>query len=248
MDYWGTLVLFTWRETVNIELSLRKLNRPCSINACFRTVFHIMHSTNNVVTWLPVGVPGGANGKEPICYCRRLKWCVFGPWVRKIPWRREWKPTPVFLPGQSHGQRTLAGCGPQTRLQRVGHNWSDLAGPHATCEPYFFLGIWVWDCSICQNTNPWLHLQGAWYISQAGWLRVYFFFFAKKKKHRYGVFCWPGETGDSRWSGGISDRFRKWTSPWQLTERHSWNSWNVTANAPSLKKLWLAHWEWLQVD
>ena len=31
------------------------------------------------------------------------------PWVGKIPWRREWLPTPVFLPGESHGQRSLAG-------------------------------------------------------------------------------------------------------------------------------------------
>ena len=34
------------------------------------------------------------------------------PWVRKIPWRREWQPTPVFLPGESHGQRSLAGHSP----------------------------------------------------------------------------------------------------------------------------------------
>ena len=33
-------------------------------------------------------------------------------WVRKIPWKRKWQPTPVFLPGKSHGQRTLLGCSP----------------------------------------------------------------------------------------------------------------------------------------
>ena len=33
----------------------------------------------------------------------------FDPWVKKIPWRREWQPTPVFLPVESHGQRSLAG-------------------------------------------------------------------------------------------------------------------------------------------
>jgi len=32
----------------------------------------------------------------------------FNPWVRKILWRREWQPTPVFLPGESHEQKTLA--------------------------------------------------------------------------------------------------------------------------------------------
>ena len=35
------------------------------------------------------------------------------PGIRKIPWRRAWQPTPVFLPGESHGQRSLAGYGPQ---------------------------------------------------------------------------------------------------------------------------------------
>ena len=39
----------------------------------------------------------------------------FDPWVRKIPWRREWKPTPVLLPGEFHGQRRLAGYGPWGR-------------------------------------------------------------------------------------------------------------------------------------
>ena len=36
----------------------------------------------------------------------------FDPWVGKIPWRRVWQPTPVFLPGESHGQRSLAGYSP----------------------------------------------------------------------------------------------------------------------------------------
>ena len=34
---------------------------------------------------------------------------MFDPWVGKIPWRRKWQPTPVFLPGESHGQRSLVG-------------------------------------------------------------------------------------------------------------------------------------------
>ena len=63
---------------------------------------------------LKLGFPGGASGKEPTCQCRRLKRRGFhpSPWVGKIPWRREWQPTPVFLPGQSQGQRSLAGCSP----------------------------------------------------------------------------------------------------------------------------------------
>ena len=38
--------------------------------------------------------------------------CGFGPWIWKIPWRRKWQPTGVFLPGESHGQRSLAGYSP----------------------------------------------------------------------------------------------------------------------------------------
>ena len=43
----------------------------------------------------------------------------FDPWVGKIPWRRKWPPTPVFLPGESHGQRSLADYSPW------GHKESD---------------------------------------------------------------------------------------------------------------------------
>jgi len=38
--------------------------------------------------------------------------CGFDPWLRKIPWRRKWYPTPVFLPGKFHGQRILVGYSP----------------------------------------------------------------------------------------------------------------------------------------
>ena len=37
---------------------------------------------------------------------------VFDPWVRKMPWRRKWQPTPVFLPGKSYGQKSLVGYSP----------------------------------------------------------------------------------------------------------------------------------------
>ena len=59
-----------------------------------------------------LGFPGGTSGKEPTCQCRRHKRCGFDPWVGKIPWRRERQPTPVFLPGESHGKRSLVGYSP----------------------------------------------------------------------------------------------------------------------------------------
>ena len=51
-------------------------------------------------------LPQWLRGKESACQCRRRG---FHPKVGKIPWRRKWQPTPVFLPGESHGQRSPAG-------------------------------------------------------------------------------------------------------------------------------------------
>ena len=58
------------------------------------------------------GFPGGASGKEPTCQCRRGKRRGFNPQVRKIPWRRAWQPTLVFLLRESHGQRNLVDYSP----------------------------------------------------------------------------------------------------------------------------------------
>ena len=63
------------------------------------------------------GSPGSASGKEPVCQCGRYKKRGFNPWIRKIPWRRKWQPTPVFLPGKVLGQRSLAGYSPQGRKE-----------------------------------------------------------------------------------------------------------------------------------
>ena len=46
---------------------------------------------------------------------------IFDPWVRKIPWRRKWQPTPEFLLGEFHGQRSLAGYSPRG-CKRVRHD------------------------------------------------------------------------------------------------------------------------------
>ena len=54
------------------------------------------------------GFPGGASGEEPACQCRKHKRHRFDPCIRKMPWRRKWQPTPVFLPREFHGQRSLA--------------------------------------------------------------------------------------------------------------------------------------------
>ena len=68
-------------------------NRLCKLS----TVHHFIHSSLSQKTYAMI------------------------PWGRKIIWRRAWQPTPVFLPGESHGQRSLAGHSPR------GHRGSDMS-------------------------------------------------------------------------------------------------------------------------
>ena len=77
---------------------------------------------------LLIGFPGGARGKDAACQWRRDKRCRFDPWGGKTHWRRKWQPTPVFFPGESHGQRSLMGY--SSWGCRVGLNWRDLAQHH----------------------------------------------------------------------------------------------------------------------
>ena len=102
--------------------TLEKIMNGCRV---IRLIF------GGVSIWTPVCEPGTSkvalvvkNGKwhswDSACHCRRHKRHRFGPWVRKMPWRRAWQPTLEFLPGESHRQRSLAGYsswGSQSRTQ-----------------------------------------------------------------------------------------------------------------------------------
>ena len=66
--------------------------------------------------YIYMGFPGGSDDTESACSRGDLG---FYPLVRKFPWRREWPATPVFLPGEFHGQRSLEDS---MGLQRVGYD------------------------------------------------------------------------------------------------------------------------------
>ena len=55
------------------------------------------------------GFPDGSDGKEPAWQCGRPG---FDPWVRKISWTKKWQLSPIFLPGEFHGKRSLVGYSP----------------------------------------------------------------------------------------------------------------------------------------
>ena len=82
---------------------------------------------------LSAGASWWCSGKEPTWQSRRLRRQGFSPWIRKIPWRRKWQPIPGFLPGESHGQRSLAGY-----IHRVTKSQTQLnmaQKPFVTCIP-----------------------------------------------------------------------------------------------------------------
>ena len=77
-----------------------------------------------------IGIMKCFQGRLP-CWLRWYRICLhcrrpgFNPWVRKIPWGREWLPAPVFLPGDFHGQRSLEGYSPCGH-KRVGQDWATI--------------------------------------------------------------------------------------------------------------------------
>ena len=116
--YFFARKLWTWSSLAEISLkSMRFGASSCSVDKSCPTLCNPMdHSTPRspvlpyllefaqfIFIW---GFPGGASSKEPACQCRRHEMQIRS---RKIPWRREWQPTPVFVPGESRGQSSLAG-------------------------------------------------------------------------------------------------------------------------------------------
>ena len=80
-------------------------------------------------------LPRWLSGKESPCQCSWCRTCGFSLWLRKIPWRRKWQPTPVFLPGKSRGQRSMEGYSP------LGCKESDTTEQHFP-ETVLLLLVW----------------------------------------------------------------------------------------------------------
>ena len=95
----------------------------------WRATVHRVAKSWTWLRWLSTkhlgGFPGGSDGKASTCNFGRPG---FDPWVVKIPWRRAWQPTPVLLPGEFHGQRSLAGYSPW------GHKESDTTEQLSTAQ------------------------------------------------------------------------------------------------------------------
>ena len=75
----------------------------------------------------PWDFPGKSTGVGCHCFLQQCRWPGFNSWVRKIPWRREWLPTPVFLLEEFHGQRSLVGCSPWGQKESDTTEWLTLS-------------------------------------------------------------------------------------------------------------------------
>ena len=84
--------------------------------------------------------PSPAAVGEPWGPVRNSLHVRFNPWVGKIPWRKAWQPTPVFLPGESPWTEEPVRL-QSVRSQRVGHDWSDLAHTHTFLYKGHFLSL-----------------------------------------------------------------------------------------------------------
>ena len=82
------------------------------------------------------GLPRWLSSKDSACQKRRCRRHWFNLWVGKIPWRRKWQPTPIFLPGKCHGQRSLAGYSPWGCKELDTTKWLGTWG----CRPYYIDG------------------------------------------------------------------------------------------------------------
>ena len=144
---------------------------PCFFCFCFLALDASLPS---------LGLHWWTSGKESVCQCRRQG---FDPWVRKIPWSRQWQPTLEFLPGESCGHRSLAGCSPWGC--RVGHDW---VTEHTPISASIIISLCICVCIFTAykaqiRAYPkdvllaWLHLQIPYFqvlsCSQVPWVRKY---------------------------------------------------------------------------
>ena len=117
------------------KVKVKSLSRVGTLATPWTAAYHALPSMGFSRQEYWNEVPSNASGKENPCQFRRLKRHRFDPWIRNICWRRAWPPTPVSLPGEAHGQRSLVGYSP------CGHKESDVSETLSTSEKRGFLTI-----------------------------------------------------------------------------------------------------------
>ena len=121
----GKTIALTRRKFVGKEISLLSsflivflsFPSPSAFYSCLFFSVFLLSSLSSISqitidNYVPGGFPRWPSDKESACQWRRHRKCEFSHWAWKIPWRRKWQLTPVFLPGKSHRWRRLVGYSP----------------------------------------------------------------------------------------------------------------------------------------
>ena len=146
----------------------------------------------------------------------RHKRYEFNPQIGKIPWRREWLPTPVSFPGKFHEQRTLAGYIPW--CPRVGHDWATTPHTHTHTHMFYILHYvininndqeeysYFWYHEICE---AWLYssclICREYRLIQGGWIVLILFSFNGGRANKLFIvhwIWWPGSNQMILWTQG----------------------------------------------
>ena len=193
------------------------------------------------------GLPRWLSWKESACQCRSCRKLELDPWVGKIPWRKAWQPAPVFLSGESYGQRSLVGYSPWG-WKRVGYDWSNLACTHAHNS---YLGEVRWGWFLFNILIFTLY----WSVSID--LKLNTHHFCKKKRHferfyKHTEQLWQCYFSNALKCGGFFSHGSFWTrcSAAQLNstflssvEGEFWVAKKVTLNMePTLSFIWRHCW------
>ena len=153
-----TVSQFLFLVSISLSGLLDQLYQPCFLprKSMYTLLSWIKHSSKEGLPWW----------LRQWGICLHWRWLRFIPGVRKIPWRRNWQPTPVFWPGESQGQRSLAGYNPWSPKE------SDVTERLAPCSMknifeliiryWYGSGLLWWLSnkeSACQGMRLGLHLR-----------------------------------------------------------------------------------------